>query len=96
MISSLLRHSFIDRFDLQQTHSIIDQSNVQSLWWWNRKKEEEIEVDAADDEFDRTSTMTYEQLVEQIETPLYLPIDSDRKRLSDEELIKLMESTPID
>ena len=99
MIANLLRHNFIDRFDLQQTNPILDQTNAQSLWWWSKKKEEEPEVVEevkVDDDLDRVDNMTYEELIEQIETPLYDRTETEKQRLSDEQMIAWIEEIPLD
>ena len=102
MIANLLRHNLIDRFDLQQTYPILDQTNSQSLWLWSKKKEEEIEVveeekqEEVDEDLDRLDNMTYEELEEQIETPLYDRTDTEKERLSDEKMIAWMEEIPLD
>ena len=40
--------------------------------------------------------MTYEELEEQIETPLYDRTDTEKERLSDEKMIAWMEEIPLD
>ena len=95
MIANLLRHNFVHRFDLQQTNPIFDQ---QSLWWWSRKKQDEVEPtdeEESESELDRVGPMTYEELVEQIETPLYDRGDSEKERLSDGLMVDWMLQIPL-
>ena len=40
--------------------------------------------------------MTYEELIEQIETPLYDRTETEKQRLSDEQMIAWIEEIPLD